>query len=151
MAQKDAGMDYDPTKHNYHPIDDACWSKGDKYVGFTDTNTLDVLTLSCIQGMHKIMVLFQKLIKNVFLNLHGLNVHCQQRELSKFLLRYQQFTSHAYYRATGPVSKMVSQQEKAFYVLHFEVSRLITAHLEFRGRFKKDAPHRNNITRHSSK
>jgi hypothetical protein len=30
MAPKDAGMNYDPTKHGYHPIDDACWSRGDK-------------------------------------------------------------------------------------------------------------------------
>ena len=33
----------------------------------------------------------------------------------------------------GPVSKMASQQEKAFYVLPFEVSRsVITVQLEFR-------------------
>jgi hypothetical protein len=42
------------------------------------------------------MVQFQKLTRNVFLNLHGHNVHRQQRQLSKFLLRYQQFASHAY-------------------------------------------------------
>jgi len=40
----------------------------------------------------------------------------------------------------GPVSKMVSQQEKAFCVLRFEVSRsVITAQSEFRARFRKDA------------
>jgi hypothetical protein len=38
-------------------------------------------------------------------------------------MRYQQFASHAYYVAAGPVSKMALQQEKAFCVLHFEVSR----------------------------
>ena len=41
----------------------------------------------------------------------------------------------------GPVSKMASQQEKAFCVLCFEVSRsVITVQREFRARFKKDAP-----------
>jgi hypothetical protein len=71
------------------------------------------------------MVRFQKLKRNLFLNLHGHNVHRQQRQLSKFLVRYQQFASHAYYGATGPVSKMASQQEKAFCVLRFEVSRSV--------------------------
>jgi hypothetical protein len=42
------------------------------------------------------MVRFQKLTKNLFLTLHGHNVHRQQRQLSKFLMRYQQFASHAY-------------------------------------------------------
>ena len=43
--------------------------------------------------------------------------------------------------AAGPVSKMASQQEKAFCVLRFEVSRsVITVQLEFRARFRKDAP-----------
>ncbi len=40
------------------------------------------------------------------------------------------------------------QQEKASCVLRFEVSRsVITVQHEFRARFRKDAPHRNNITR----
>ena len=40
----------------------------------------------------------------------------------------------------GPVSKMVSQQEKAFCVLRFEVSRsVITVQREFGARFRKDA------------
>jgi hypothetical protein len=62
------------------------------------------------------MVQFQKLLKNLFIIIHGHNIHCQQREVSKFLMRYQQstFAFHAYYGAAGPVSKMVSQQEKAF-------------------------------------
>ena len=43
--------------------------------------------------------------------------------------------------AAGPVSKMESQQEKAFCVLRFEVSRsVITVQREFRARFRKDAP-----------
>jgi hypothetical protein len=42
--------------------------------------------------------------------------------------------------AAGPVSKMASQQEKAFRVHRFEVSRsVITAQREFRARFRKDA------------
>jgi len=50
----------------------------------------------------------------------------------------------------GPVSKMASQQgkAKAFCVLCFEVPRsVITVQHEFRARFRKDAPHRNDITR----
>ena len=69
------------------------------------------------------MVRFQKLTRNLFLTLHGHNVHRQQQQLSKFLMRYQQFVSHAYCGAAGPVSKMASQQEKAFFVLRFEVFR----------------------------
>jgi hypothetical protein len=42
-----------------------------------------------------------------FLTLHGHNIHCQQRELSKLLMLI-----------AGLVSKMASQQEKAFCVLH---------------------------------
>ena len=68
-------------------------------------------------------------VNKKFLILHGYNVHRQQRQLSKFLMRYQQFAFHAYCRAAGPVSKMASQQEKAFCVLRFEVSRsVITVH-----------------------
>ena len=37
------------------------------------------------------MVQFQKLTINLFLTLHGQNLHRQQRQLSKFLMRYQQF------------------------------------------------------------
>jgi hypothetical protein len=51
----------------------------------------------------------------------------------------QQFASHAYCGAAGPASKMSSQQEKAFCVLRFEVSRsVITVQRQFRARFKKD-------------
>ena len=86
------------------------------------------------------MVRFQKLTRNLFLTLHGHNVHRQQRQLSKFLMRYQQFASHAYCGAAGPVSKMASQQENALYVLRFEVSRsVITVQREFRTRFRKEA------------
>ena len=86
------------------------------------------------------MVRFQKLTRNLFLTLHGHNVHRQQWQLSKFLMRYQQFASHAYYGAVGIVSKMASQQEKAFCVLRFEVSRSVfTVQRVFRARFRKDA------------
>jgi hypothetical protein len=63
-------------------------------------------------------------------------------------MRYQQFASHAYCVAAGSVSKMALQQEKAFCVLRFEVSRsVITLQREFRARFKRDAPHKTNISR----
>jgi hypothetical protein len=55
--------------------------------------------------------------------------------------------SHAYCGAVGPVCRMVSQQEKAFCVLCFEVPiSVITIQREFHARLKKDAPH-NNVTR----
>ena len=50
---------------------------------------------TAIQGVYKRMVRFQKLTRNLFLTLHGQNVRRQQRQLSKFLMRYQQFASHA--------------------------------------------------------
>jgi len=71
------------------------------------------------------MVQIQKLTRHLFLTLHGQNLHRQQQQLSQFLMRYQQFASHAYCGAAGPVSKMTSQQEKAFCVLRFEVSRSV--------------------------
>jgi hypothetical protein len=77
-------------------------------------------------------------IKHLFPILHGHNIYCQQRELSMFLMLYQQFASHAYYGAAGPVSNMASQQEKAFCVLRFEVSRSVfTVQRELRARLKK--------------
>ena len=86
------------------------------------------------------MMRFQKLTRNLFPTLHGHNLHRQQRQLSKFLMRYQQFASHAYCGAEGLISKMASQQEKAFCVLSFEVSRsVITAQSEFHTRFRIDA------------
>jgi len=84
------------------------------------------------------MVRFQKLTRNLFITLHGHNVHHQQRQLSKFLMHYQQFASHAYCGVVGPVSKMALQQEKAFCVLRFEVSRsVITVQHEFRAWFAR--------------
>ena len=87
-----------------------------------------------------------KLTKNIFLTLHVHNVHRQQWQLSKFHIHYHQFASHAYCRAVWPVSKMASYQEKVFCVLRLQVSRsVITVQCEFSSRFRKDAPHRNNI------
>jgi hypothetical protein len=82
------------------------------------------------------MVRFQKWIKDIFLTPHGHSIHCQQWQLSKVLMSYREFVSHAYCGAAGPVSKMASQQEKAFCVPRFEVSRsAITVRPEFRARF----------------
>ena len=108
--------------------------------------TAHVIIWTHIQGIHKIMAQFQKLTRNLFLTLHWHNLHSQQRQLSMFLMRYQQFASHAYCEAAGPVSKMASQQGKAFCVLRFEVSRsVITVQREFRARFRKDAPCMRNL------
>ena len=97
-------------------------------------------TYTYIQGIHKRIARVQKLTRNSFITLHGHNVHRQERQLSKFLMRYQQFASLAYCGAAGPVSKMASQQKKAFCVLRFEVSgSVITVQREFRARFRKDA------------
>ena len=109
---------------------------------------LNIIFAAEIQGIRKRMVRFPKLTRNLFLTLHGHNLHRQQLQLSKFLIRYHHFTSHAYCRAAGLVFKMASQQEMAFCVLGFEVSRsVITVQRDFRARFRKDSPHRNNITR----
>jgi hypothetical protein len=56
------------------------------------------------------MTRFQKLTRNLFFTLHGHNAHRQQRQLFKFLMCYQQFASHAYCVAAGPVFKMASHQ-----------------------------------------
>jgi hypothetical protein len=40
-----------------------------------------------VQGIHKRIVRFQKLTRNLFVTLHWHNVHRQQRQLSKFLMR----------------------------------------------------------------
>jgi hypothetical protein len=44
-----------------------------------------------IQRMHKRMVQFQKLTRNLFLTLHGHNVQVSSGNCPKFLMRYQQF------------------------------------------------------------
>jgi hypothetical protein len=45
------------------------------------------ISIHYIQGIHKRMAQFQKLTRNLFLTLHGHNLHRQQRQLSKFLMR----------------------------------------------------------------
>jgi hypothetical protein len=63
-------------------------------------------------------------------------------------MHYQQFASNAYCGAVGPVSKMAVQQEKAFCVLCFDVSRSVTTvEPEFHAQFRKDTPYKNNVTR----
>ena len=47
------------------------------------------------------MVQFQKLTRNLFLTLHGRNLHRQQRQLSKFLMPYQQFARSCLLRGYG--------------------------------------------------
>ena len=47
------------------------------------------------------MAQFQKLTRNLFFTLHGQNVHRQQRQLSKFLMRYQQFVRSCLLRGCG--------------------------------------------------
>ena len=58
--------------------------------------TAHVIIWTHIQDIHKIMAQFQKLTRNLFLTLHWHNIQRQQRQLSKFLMGYQQFPSHAY-------------------------------------------------------
>jgi hypothetical protein len=64
-----------------------------------------IINIYNIQSIHKRMVRFQKWITNWCLILQGHNIHRQRRQLSKFLMRYQQFASYAYCVAAGPVSK----------------------------------------------
>ena len=87
------------------------------------------------------MVQFQKLTRNLFLTLHGHNVRRQQRQLSKFLMRYQQVAFHAYCGAAGSVYKMARQQEKAFCVLRLEESRSVITVQQYScsAEFRKDA------------
>jgi len=89
--------------------------------------------IQCIQKNGAVSML----TRNVFLTIHGHNLHRQQQQLSKSLMRYQQFASRAYCGAAGPVSKMASYKTKALCVLCFEVSRpVITVQREFRARFR---------------
>jgi hypothetical protein len=98
----------------------------------TNSQPIAYTVKNIIQGIHKRMVQFQKLTRNLFLPLHRHNVHRQQWQLPKLLVRDQRFASHAYCGATGPLFKMALQQVKAFCVLHFEVSRsVITVQREF--------------------
>jgi hypothetical protein len=71
------------------------WHRSDKESYQEDATDGKYLTSSaCVRarthahtdGIHKRMVQFQKLLKNLFLTPHGHNIHCQQRELSKFLV-----------------------------------------------------------------
>ena len=58
-------------------------------------NLVAINNVKSLPGCYKRMVRFKKLTRNLFLTLHGQNVHRQQRQLSKFLMRYEQLASHA--------------------------------------------------------
>jgi hypothetical protein len=70
---------------------------------------------------------FQKLMKNVFFTLYEHSTHSQQLKLSKVSHALPAVRSHAHCRAAGPVYKMASQQQKAFCVPRFEVSKSVIA------------------------
>jgi hypothetical protein len=91
-----------------------------------------------IQGIHKRMVRFQKLTRNLFLTLHGHNLHCQQRQLSSFSCA----TSSSILMLTaGPRGQFPRwrRSRKRLCVFRFEVSRsVITVQSDFRAWFRKD-------------
>jgi hypothetical protein len=58
----------------------------------------------------------------------------------------QQFASRAYCGVMGPVSNMALQQVNAFSVLRFVSRSVVIVQHEFHAWFKKDAPHKNNVT-----
>jgi hypothetical protein len=95
-------------------------------------------------GIQIRMVRFRKLLKIVSPYTGTTYTVSSENSLS-FSCATQQVASHAYCGAAGPVSRMVSQQEKAFCVLRFEISRsVITVQREFHARFRKDTPHKNS-------
>jgi hypothetical protein len=78
-----------------------------------------------------------KVNNNLFRTSHGHNKLHQQRKLLMLTAGPR-----------GPVSKMASEQQKAFCVLRFGVFiSVITVQREFRARFKTDAPHKSNVAR----
>jgi hypothetical protein len=117
----------------------CCWaSPAESFSSMSPTGLITIF--DCLNtGHNHNNGAVSKVIKNLFLTLHGHNIHCQQQELSELFMYCQQFACHAYCGAAGPASKMASQQETAFCVLRFEVSRsVIIVQSEFRTRFKKD-------------
>jgi len=77
-----------------------------------------------IQDIHKRMVPFQKLTRNLFLNLHGHNVHRQQHQLSKFLTRYLPAVRFScLLRGRGASFQDGVAAGKVFLCAPFEVSR----------------------------
>ena len=77
------------------------------------------------------MARFQKLTRNLFLTLHVHNLHRQQRQLSNFLMRYQQFASHAYCRAAGPETVLLHCNHRSGHLKteHTENPFLLRRHL----------------------
>ena len=75
------------------------------------------------------MVHFQKLTRYLFLTLQGKTYTVSSGNCPRFSCATSISLARAYCGAAGPVSKMAPQQEKAFCVLRFEVSRsVITMH-----------------------
>jgi len=85
--------------------------------------------LQNIQGIHKRMVRFQKLTRNLFLTLHGHNVHRQQWQLSKFFMRYQCF-SIVFFNSAG---SEVLQKETTTFSLGHPVRRIKNHAISFFG------------------
>ena len=72
-------------------------------------------------------------IRNLFLSLHGHNVHRQQWQLSKFLMRYRQFASHDYCGASFQVSITADMLHRVWdeFDYHVDVCRVTQgAHIE---------------------
>jgi hypothetical protein len=81
-------------------------------IAVSDSGEMSILKaklwVANIQGIHKRMVQFQTLTRYFFLTLHGHNVHRQEWQLSKFLMRYQQLLLMP---TAGPVSKLKRYQQ----------------------------------------
>ena len=105
---------------------------------FYGVTSLVLRNLVFMQGIHKRMVQFQKLTRNLFLTYTGTthtvsSGNCPSSSCAT--------SSSLFVLTAGPVSDMASQQEKAFCLFRFEVSgSVITVQREFRARFRKDAP-----------
>ena len=75
------------------------------------------------------MVQFQKLTRNLFLTLHGHNVHRQQLQLSQVFHALPAVRFSCLLRGRGVSLQDGAAAGKAFCVLRFEVSRsVITVH-----------------------
>jgi hypothetical protein len=95
------------------------------------------------QGIHKRMVRLQSLIKDDFLPYTDTTYTVSSGNCRIFLCAT---SSSPLMLTAGPVSKMASQQERAFCVLRLEVSRsVIAVQPEFSEQFEKVAPYKNNI------
>jgi hypothetical protein len=75
-----------------HKICDWSWGGLSRCL-YDEQNYMVFITVqhNFVQGVHKRMVQLQKLTRNLFLTFRGHNIYRPQRQLSKFLMRYQQF------------------------------------------------------------